>query len=225
MSLILNKATAIALAATLLITLLGTSGSRAAAEQIAYPFQGISGSANPAAKPLNSDVQPSSPIDGAIEPSPQASSVNTPSSATITPVIAAASLENLVSTQVNSDEPTDELKCLAGAIYFEARSESLAGQLAVGRVIIARSKSGRFPTSYCGVIYQHSQFSFIHGASMPNVDPQSHMWQQALALARIADAGSWQSPAEGALFFHAARVSTNWRMKRVAQIDHHVFYR
>ena len=75
------------------------------------------------------------------------------------------------------------------------------------------------------MVYQHSQFSFIRGQSMPSVDAQSRLWQRALALARIAQAGSWQSPAEGALFFHAARVSDSGRMTRVAQIDHHIFYR
>jgi len=120
---------------------------------------------------------------------------------------------------------TDQLKCLAGAIYFEARSESLEGQLAVGRVIVARTKSGRFPSSYCGVVYQPSQFSFVHRQTMPSVNAHSPLWQRAVALARIADANDWQSPAEGALFFHAASVTTNWRAKRIAQIDHHIFYR
>ena len=60
---------------------------------------------------------------------------------------------------------------------------------------------------------------------MPDIDTQSHLWQRAVALAKIADAGSWQSPAEGALFFHASRVTGSGRMTRVAQIDHHVFYR
>jgi spore germination cell wall hydrolase CwlJ-like protein len=172
----------------------------------------------PAAQPLNPDVPPASHADGAIQPT-LATPAPTP------PAIAASSLEQLVATQVDSSELTGDLKCLAGAIYFEARNESLEGQLAVGRVIVARTHSRRFPASYCGVVYQPAQFSFIHRAAMPNVDAQSHLWHRAVALAKIADAGSWQSPAEGALFFHAARVTASWRMKRVTQIDHHVFYR
>lgn len=120
---------------------------------------------------------------------------------------------------------THELECLAGAIYFEAKSESLEGQLAVGRVVINRSKSGRFPSSYCGVVYQRSQFSFIRGGQMPAIDHSSRMWQNAVAVAKIADANAYPSPAEGALFFHAARVSPNWRLTRVARVDNHVFYR
>lgn len=220
MSQILNKVSGLTLVATLLLTLLGTSGSRAAAENtIASPNPDLAGSDIPAIKPLDPDVPPPHLSDGAIESS----------TAPVAPIAdtstVASSLEQLVADRVDTVETTNELKCLAGAIYFEARSESLEGQLAVGRVIVARAHSGRFPTSYCGVVYQPSQFSFVHRAAMPSVDTQSHFWLKAMALARIADAGSWQSPAEGALFFHVARVGNSAGMTRVAQIDHHVFYR
>ena len=119
----------------------------------------------------------------------------------------------------------EEIRCLAGAIYFEARAETLDGQLAVGRVIVARSKSGRFPNSYCGVVFQPSQFSFIRGNAMPVINQQSRNWKTAVAVAEIAHSGAWQSPVEGALFFHARRVAPSWRLHRVAQIDNHIFYR
>ncbi len=114
---------------------------------------------------------------------------------------------------------------MAGAVYFEARSESLAGQLAVGRVIVARTASGRFPGSYCGVVMQHAQFSFVHGGTMPTINRSSHTWQNAVRIALIAHRGAWKSPAEGALFFHAARVHAVSGKTRIAQIDNHVFYR
>jgi spore germination cell wall hydrolase CwlJ-like protein len=139
--------------------------------------------------------------------------------------IDADTLSELVSAQARQASLTSEQNCLAGAIYFEAKSESLEGQLAVGRVIVARAKSGRFPASYCGVVYQPSQFSFVRGRSMPGINRASRQWQNAAALAKIADAGAWRSPVEGALFFHAASVSPGWRLKRVARIDNHVFYR
>lgn len=128
-------------------------------------------------------------------------------------------------TGLGSVAMTPELECLAGAIYFEAKSESLEGQLAVGRVVINRSKSGRFPASYCGVVYQRSQFSFIRGGAMPPINRTSRDWQEAVAVAKIADANAYPSAAEGALFFHAARVSPGWRLTRVARVDNHVFYR
>ena len=142
-----------------------------------------------------------------------------------TPPIKATSLVAMVSAQPQLAELPRELQCLAGAIYFEAKSESLAGQLAVGRVIVSRSKSGRFPNSYCGVVFQPSQFSFVHGRSMPAIPKASKQWKNAVAIAQIAHANSWTSPVEGAMFFHAAYVSPGWRLTRIARVDNHVFYR
>ena len=118
-----------------------------------------------------------------------------------------------------------EMECLAGAIYFEARSETLDGQLAVGRVIVTRAASGRFPNSYCGVVYQPSQFSFVRSNAMPAINRESALWQRAVRIALIAHAGAWRSPVEGAMFFHAAHVSPSWGKIRMARVDNHVFYR
>jgi len=137
----------------------------------------------------------------------------------------ASSLDALVDAQPTGSDLTPEMRCLAGAIYFEARGESLEGQLAVGRVVVNRSKSGRFPTSYCGVVYQPSQFSFVRGGSMPAVRTGSQDWREAIAIAKIADEGSWSSEVNNALFFHAARVSPSWRLTRLARVDNHIFYR
>jgi len=134
-----------------------------------------------------------------------------------------ATLEEAVATEPVEGDITPELKCLASAIYFEAGHETLAGQLAVGRVIVARTKSGRFPESYCGVVRQHAQFSFVHGGEIPSAS-NSAVWHRAVAIAKIADTGAFASPVEGALFFHAARVNPNWRVQRMARIDNHVFY-
>ena len=137
----------------------------------------------------------------------------------------AGSLADLVSAQGQPDTLSPEMQCLAGAIYFEAKGQTLPGQLAVGRVIVRRTKSGRFPESYCGVVYQRSQFSFVRGRSMPAIATHSRAWQEAVAIAQIADSGSWQSPCEGALYFHAASISPRWHMTRIARVDDHVFYR
>ena len=141
------------------------------------------------------------------------------------PAIKSSSLAALVTAQPQLSDLPREIGCLAGAIYFEAKSESLAGQLAVGRVIVARSKSGRFPNSYCGVVYQPSQFSFVRGTAMPGISKASKQWKNAVAVAQIAHSGTWRSPVEGALYFHAAYVSPGWRLTRIARIENHVFYR
>jgi len=119
-----------------------------------------------------------------------------------------------------------ELECLATGIYFESKSEPLAGQLAVGKVISNRANSGgRFPSSYCGVLFQRGQFSFVRGRSFPSVPRASKQWKTAVAIAKIVDQDLKESAVGNALFFHARYVSPGWRMKRVASIGNHVFYR
>lgn len=136
-----------------------------------------------------------------------------------------ATLAETVAKLRSSDPGSRELECLAGAIYFEAKSESLSGQLAVGHVIANRASSGRFPSSYCGVVYQRSQFSFVRGRSMPHIPRASRDWEEAVAIARIVDQQLHPSPVGKALFFHARRVSPRWRLTRVATLGNHVFYR
>jgi spore germination cell wall hydrolase CwlJ-like protein len=137
----------------------------------------------------------------------------------------ADSLRELVAETDVGDTLSQNMRCLAAAIYFEAKGEPLEGQLAVGRVIVNRAESGRFPSSYCGVVYQPSQFSFVRGGQMPAIRTASAAWRTAKAIAQIAHEGSWESPAHGALFFHARYVSPGWRLQRVAQVSNHIFYR
>jgi len=129
--------------------------------------------------------------------------------------------------ELRSPEPgSHELECLATGIYFESKGEPLAGQLAVGKVIANRADShGRFPGTYCGVLFQRGQFSFVHGRALPSVPHANKQWQTAVAIAKIVDQDLKESPAGEALFFHARYVSPSWHLKRVASIGNHVFYR
>ena len=138
--------------------------------------------------------------------------------------ITADSLAELVSETQRPVDLDPELRCLAGAVYFESRGESLVGQLAVAHVVLNRAQSGRFPKSLCGVVHQKSQFSFVRGGKMPAIRNGSQ-WNNAVAIAQIARDGSWKNHAPGALFFHARYVSPGWRKTRIAQIDNHIFYR
>ncbi|MCI4590884.1 cell wall hydrolase [Sphingobium sp. BYY-5] len=137
----------------------------------------------------------------------------------------ANSLAALVDAQGEPEKLDGDMKCLAGAVYFESKGESLEGQLAVARVVINRVKSGRFANSLCGVVYQPSQFSFVRRHSMPPIPENSDSWREAVAIAQIAMDDSWDSRAEGALFFHARRVSPAWGKTKLASIDNHIFYR
>ena len=183
--------------------------------------------------------EPMIPVESASLPQIVAPQVLTPESAApeavetlptdeIAPVPAkpTGDLATLVAQLRSADPGSRELECLAVGIYFESKSEPLAGQLAVGDVIANRANSnGRFPSSYCGVLFQRSQFSFVHGHSLPSVPRASRQWQTAVAIAQIVDRNLKDSAASNALFFHARRVSPAWKLKRVASIGNHVFYR
>ena len=222
-----HRASALAVAAMIATIIFSANGSGASAQSVA---------ADRTAEPVNQTLSQPAPAPADITASqPPLETTATPDA---TPAAApdkglpaearqirAGSLATLVSAQLQPSDLSRELNCLAGAIYFEAKSESLAGQLAVGRVIVARSKSGRFPNSYCGVVFQPSQFSFVRGTSMPGIAKASRQWKNAVAIAQIAHSGTWRSPVEGALYFHAAYVSPGWRLKRVGRVENHVFYR
>lgn len=135
------------------------------------------------------------------------------------------SLAELVSEFADTRTTDSEHECLAGAVYFEAKGEPLHGQLSVAEVILNRARSGRFPTSPCGVVKQRGQFSFIRGGRFPAIARTSLAWKRAVAIAHIAVQDLADGPAPKALFFHAKRVSPRWRLTRVAMVGNHIFYR
>lgn len=216
----LARASVLSLAATFMMIVFNAAGSGAAAQVT----QQVASEPSLKTVPVPAVDAPASSTANAVLAQPSID-VDATDAGHAPAVISPSTLNQLVADQDVSQDVSPELNCLAGAVYFEARNESLEGQLAVARVVVARSRSGRFPASYCGVVYQPSQFSFIHGGTMPVINHGSAAWHKVLAIAEIANDGSWQSPAEGALFFHAARISPKWNRQRVARIDNHVFYR
>ena len=138
-----------------------------------------------------------------------------------------ASLTQLVGDMPVAGDLTSDLKCLAQAVYFEARGDPIEGQLAVAEVVINRAKSGLYPDNFCDVVTQPSQFSFVHHGRIPAADESSAAWQRAEAVAQIAQQNLWQSKAADALYFHATYVRPSWAHQKVqlAQIDTHIFYR
>jgi spore germination cell wall hydrolase CwlJ-like protein len=138
-----------------------------------------------------------------------------------------ASLRELVDATSSDGELAGELKCLAQAVYFEARGEPLEGQLAVARVVVNRSASGQFPANYCGVVTQRAQFSFVRRGRIPEANEGSGAWRRAVRIARIAHQDLWPSDVGNALYFHAGHVRPGWAGRKVAMatIDSHIFYR
>lgn len=135
-----------------------------------------------------------------------------------------ATLSDAVAAQPMPAAADSELNCLATGVYFEAKGEPLAGQLAVAQVILDRTTSGRFPRTVCSVLTQHGQFSFVHGGRLPT-PPANAAWRKAMAVALVARKDLWDSPVDGALYFHARYVRPGWNRPRVGTIGNHVFYR
>lgn len=164
------------------------------------------------------DVLPASTVDHA-----EGSGTTAVDKALLSPGF--ASLTAAVADQDAPGALSESLECLAGATYFEAKGEPLEGQLAVAEVILNRTRSGRYPSSICGVVHQPGQFSFVKGGRMPAINRDSRAWREAVAIAQIAEDALWESSASEAMAFHARRLSPGWRMKRVTTIGNHVFYR
>ncbi len=136
-----------------------------------------------------------------------------------------ASLAAAVAAQPMPAQMDSELRCLAGAIYHEAKGEPLAGQLGVAKVVLNRTRSGRFPRSVCSVATQRGQFSFVRGGEVPDPGMGVRAYRTAIAVAQVAMDDHWESPVPGALYFHASSVAPGWGKQRVAAIGHHIFYR
>jgi N-acetylmuramoyl-L-alanine amidase len=120
----------------------------------------------------------------------------------------------------------EETTCLATAVYFEARGETLEGQLAVARVVMNRAASGKYPPSWCATIKQPAQFSFVRHGQFPQVDTASAAWGRAEGVARLATANVIPTVSNDVLWYHADYVAPSWghRLNRAEQIGAHIFY-
>jgi spore germination cell wall hydrolase CwlJ-like protein len=125
-----------------------------------------------------------------------------------------------------------EENCLARAVYFEARSESAMGQLAVAKVVLNRVKDPNYPNTICGVVYQGSnrrnscQFSFACDG-LPDDVRQPGAWAQSKQIARRAIAGTDNLKVmSAATNYHADYVRPRWAkgMRKLVKIGRHVFY-
>jgi spore germination cell wall hydrolase CwlJ-like protein len=124
-------------------------------------------------------------------------------------------------------------KCLSDAIYFEARGESVRGQMAVAQVVINRVFSGYYPNNICGVVYQNArrhlrcQFTFACDG-LPERINEPAAWERAKHLARDAlDGNFWLNDVGKATHYHARWVHPWWvrEMRKLDRIGVHTFYR
>ncbi len=135
-------------------------------------------------------------------------------------------LGELVEAYAGDSTEGRQQDCLANAVYFEARGESIEGQLAVAEVVLNRAGSGRYPSTICEVVTQPWQFSFVRRGVIPNADRRSEAWRRAVAVARIAEAGASRLLPRDVLWYHADYVSPSWgrRLARNTKIGLHIFY-
>ena len=123
------------------------------------------------------------------------------------------------------------LQCLTAAIYFEAGSESDAGQQAVAQVVLNRVRHPAFPSTVCGVVYQgmntaRCQFSFACDGAERRM-PSRTGWARALQNAASVLAGRTYAPVGLATHYHTFAVTPDWTRTLVmtAAIGAHFFHR
>jgi spore germination cell wall hydrolase CwlJ-like protein len=124
-------------------------------------------------------------------------------------------------------------KCLAEAVYFEARGEAVRGQIAVAQVVMNRTFSGRYPTTVCGVVYQNKhrhyacQFTFACDNN-PDVIREPEMWERARKIAKaMLDGQIWLPEVAKSTHYHAYYVRPSWvsEMTKMYRFGVHTFYR
>lgn len=125
-----------------------------------------------------------------------------------------------------------EIDCLAEAVYYEARSEGVTGQLAVAEVVMNRVKNPHFPKTVCGVVFQGQyrntgcQFTFTCDGSRRQA-PRGQAWDRARAVALHVAMGLNKPVTNKATHYHTDYVNPYWSagLVETAEIGTHIFYR
>lgn len=146
--------------------------------------------------------------------------------------------------EVNTESPAQRLrldakaratgeKCLAEAVYYEARGEAVRGQIGVAQVVMNRVFSGFYPATICGVVYQNKhrhlacQFTFACD-NVRDVIKEPEMWERAKRIAKSTlDGKLWLPEVGKSTHYHAYWVRPSWvhEMKKMYRFGVHTFYR
>jgi len=153
---------------------------------------------------------------------------------TVSRVVPPASLKEAMSMTEGrvAQISRDEARCLSQAVYFEARSEPLEGQLAVAQVVLNRVESPYWPNTICGVVFQNErmrhrcQFSFACDG-LTDSPYNRRAWRTAETIAAVALHDLWDDVTDGATHYHADYVQPDWRkmMHPTVAYGRHQFYR
>tara|TARA_B100000212_G_scaffold71320_1_gene50228 strand:+ start:889 stop:1509 length:621 start_codon:yes stop_codon:yes gene_type:complete len=166
----------------------------------------------------------------------------------------AITLQNAVEGELYTESTHPELYCLAMNIYFEAKSEPIAGQYAVADVVLNRVNDARYPNSICEVVLQgpvreswktkqdpdlpkeqrkfnpvkhKCQFSWYCDGK-PDKVRDGDAWRKAQEIAyRIVNESKFRGVTESSTHYHATYVSPKWapQLDLVGRIGTHIFYR
>lgn len=149
---------------------------------------------------------------------------------------------NIVQIETNSKSEISEINqydskqinCLAENLYFEARGESLLGQIAVNNVVMNRvnDPAKRFGSTPCDVINQITlnkrkqkvcQFSWKCERNKKIKDQQKFIALKTVS--HYTYYGAFQDVTNGSKFYHAIYVNPKWNLEKVTKIGQHIFYR
>lgn len=127
---------------------------------------------------------------------------------------------------------TRQEMCIAQAVYFEARSEPLVGQVAIAEVILNRIVDSRYPDNACDVVFQNQhrrhkcQFSFACDG-LSDRPKNTTAWEKSLKVVALVMKGERSGVAKRATHYHASYVSPRWsaHLNKLGQVGSHIFYR
>ena len=134
---------------------------------------------------------------------------------------------------LSGDARAKSEKCLANAVYFEARGEPVRGQIAVAQVVMNRVFSPFYPKTVCDVVYQNAdrhnacQFTFACDG-VPDVVTEPDAWERAKRIARdMLDGKLWMPEVAKSTHYHASWVNPDWvnEMRKIYRLGVHTFYR
>jgi spore germination cell wall hydrolase CwlJ-like protein len=142
---------------------------------------------------------------------------------------------DLISARIDQSLPQrdeKEARCLAQAIYYEARGEPLPGQIAVAEVVLNRKDSKRYPDTICAVVFQNDhrkhrcQFSFACDGKT-DTPPTGRVWSKSVSLANYVLADGSLRLTNAATHYHADYVSPFWsrHLEKTVSIGRHIFYK
>lgn len=136
-------------------------------------------------------------------------------------------------TYVTAAEQTRQLECLTRNIYWEAASEPFEGKVAVAQVTMNRMRSGKFPSSVCGVVQQKNvfyekvvcQFSWYCEGTQKMKPVHKPLWRESEEVAKKVLLEGFRLPSlQKALYYHADYVNPGWKHPKIEQIGRHIFY-